>query len=384
MRVLFVGNSLDGHERPPRGGRRPRPRASGRPRIEYRTLAPGGVSLEDHWNAGAAPAELASGGWDAVVLQQGPSALLESQVNLKEWATRFADAAREHGTRPFLLTVWPESYRVGALDDVIRSHANAAKAAHAQLLPAGAAWRAAWMRNPALPLYGRDGFHPSRLGTHLTARRRPRRADQDRARVAAVPRSGPDRHPGACAAAARRRGQGAGGCAMSDARRAALAALIDHAPTFPPASLPVEEAIAEDRRARADEHAWLLRRLVWPASQLGALGERGARALRPPRRRRTTADPRAEAIETRWDEQLQALIGEVYVELPLGDGLEEKVAVLAERGYRAKVRCGGPRSRRRRARAASSALAATRACRSRRPPAYTTRSPRTGATASST
>lgn len=44
---------------------------------------------------------------------------------------------------------------------------------------------------------------------------------------------------------------------MNDARRAALSALIDHAPLFPPASLPVGEALAEDRRARADEHAWL-------------------------------------------------------------------------------------------------------------------------------
>ena len=38
---------------------------------------------------------------------------------------------------------------------------------------------------------------------------------------------------------------------------------------------------------------------------------------------------------------LDGLHGEAYVELPLGDGLEEKVAALAERGLRAKVRCGG-------------------------------------------
>ena len=32
---------------------------------------------------------------------------------------------------------------------------------------------------------------------------------------------------------------------------ALLARLIDHAPMFPPASLPLEEALAEDERARA-------------------------------------------------------------------------------------------------------------------------------------
>jgi hypothetical protein len=128
--------------------------------------------------------------------------------------------------------------------------------------------------------------------------------------------------------------------AVSDARRAALTALIDHAPTFPPASLQAAEALEEDRRARASEHAWLLRRLVWPASKLEALGgeERELSVLLDAP---YGGDPRAEAVETRWDAQLQTLVGEAYVELPLGDGIEERVAVLARRGYRAKVRCGG-------------------------------------------
>ena len=100
------------------------------------------MSLEDHWNAGRVPAEIATGEWDAVVMQQGPSALPESQVNLREWAERLAELAREHGTRPALLTVWPEGYRVNALGDVIASYANAAKAAGAELYPAGLAWQA--------------------------------------------------------------------------------------------------------------------------------------------------------------------------------------------------------------------------------------------------
>jgi hypothetical protein len=129
---------------------------------------------------------------------------------------------------------------------------------------------------------------------------------------------------------------------MTDARRAALAGLIDHAPTFPPASLAAADAIEEDRRARADEHAWLLRRLVWPASRLGELGGE-ERQLSVVLDGPYEGDPRAAAIETRWEAGLFGLIGEVYVELPLGEGIEERVGVLAERGFRAKVRCGGER-----------------------------------------
>lgn len=131
---------------------------------------------------------------------------------------------------------------------------------------------------------------------------------------------------------------------MIDARRAALSALIDHAPLFPPASLPAPKALAEDRRARADEHAWLLARLVWPASRLDELGgedralsvllDGGLSVV-------STLSPRVEAVETRWEAGLDGLSGEAYVELSLGDGLEGQVDALAARGLRAKVRCGG-------------------------------------------
>jgi hypothetical protein len=126
----------------------------------------------------------------------------------------------------------------------------------------------------------------------------------------------------------------------NDARRAALSALIDHAPLFPPASLPMPDALEEDRRARAGEHAWLLARLVWPASRLGEL-EGEDRALSVLLDAPYRGDPRAEAVETRWEAGLDGLAGEAYVELPLGNGLEEKVDELAARGLRAKVRCGG-------------------------------------------
>ena len=92
-----------------------------------------------------------------------------------------SEHAREHGARPALLTVWPESYRVNATAEVIASYANAANAANAELYPAGLAWQSAWSRKPSLPLYGPDGFHPSPLGTYLAALVVLRRADGGRA-----------------------------------------------------------------------------------------------------------------------------------------------------------------------------------------------------------
>lgn len=166
LRVLFLGNSLTATNDLPAAAARIAAR-SGR-RLEYRTIAPGGYALEDHWNQGEARSTLASGHWDVVVMQQGPSALPESQANLREWSTRWAAEIRAHGATPALLTVWPESYRRGALGEVIRSYRRAADAARAELLPAGGAWRTAWGCGP-VALYGPDGFHPSVLGTYTAA-----------------------------------------------------------------------------------------------------------------------------------------------------------------------------------------------------------------------
>jgi hypothetical protein len=167
VRALFVGNSLtETNDLPARVAALAA--ATGR-RLEYQEITFGGFSLEDHWNQGDARAAIATGRWNVVIMQQGPSALPESQVDLRLWAGRFADEARAVGTRPALLTVWPENYRRPALSDVIVSYRSAAEAAGAQLFPAGEAWQAAWDCNSRLALYGPDGFHPSALGTYAAA-----------------------------------------------------------------------------------------------------------------------------------------------------------------------------------------------------------------------
>jgi hypothetical protein len=167
LRVLFVGNSLTASNDLPAEVAR-LAAAAGR-RIEYRAVVWAGFNLEDHWNVGDARSALATGNFDVVVMQQGPSALPENQVDLQLWAKRWADEARAVGTRPALWAVWPESWRANALPDVIRSYGTAAEAAGAEMYSAGAGWLYAWQCRPTLSLYGRDGFHPSPVGTHAAA-----------------------------------------------------------------------------------------------------------------------------------------------------------------------------------------------------------------------
>jgi hypothetical protein len=119
--------------------------------------------------------------------------------------------------------------------------------------------------------------------------------------------------------------------AAVDARHALLGQLIDHAPLFPPARLPMDEALAEHGRARASDESWLLRRFVVPASNLRELGDSSVRlsvVLDVPV---ALEDPRIEAVEVPPGVELRPDVPEIY--------LEGRI----EPGYRAKVRCGGAR-----------------------------------------
>jgi hypothetical protein len=166
--VLFIGNSLTIANDLP-GLVRSLAGAGGAVVIETRDVSQGGFALEDHWATPASRDALAAGGWDVVVLQQGPSALPESAANLIQWAGTWADAIRALGATPALYMVWPERARATAFDSVSTSYRVAAQRADAALYPVGDAWQAAWRRYPTLALYGPDDFHPSLLGSYLAA-----------------------------------------------------------------------------------------------------------------------------------------------------------------------------------------------------------------------
>ena len=168
LRVLFIGNSLTASNGLP-AMVEALSRAKGAKTVEATAVTANNFSLEDHWNQGPARATLAKGGWSIVVLQQGPSALPESRVLLRDYAKRFAADAAHVGARTALDMVWPSKTRDRDFDAVSESYALAAQDVAGTLLPAGDAWREAWRRDPSLTLYADDGFHPSGLGSYLAA-----------------------------------------------------------------------------------------------------------------------------------------------------------------------------------------------------------------------
>ena len=165
-RILFIGNSLTyANDLPAMVCAMAK--AAGKT-ATCESVAKPDYGLEEHWNEREARRAIARG-WDVVVLQQGPSALPESRRLLIDYARRFDAEIRKTGAKTALYMVWPSRARRGDFPAVSQSYAAAAKDVNGVLLPAGDAWRAAWAMDPELPLYGPDGFHPSTMGTYLSA-----------------------------------------------------------------------------------------------------------------------------------------------------------------------------------------------------------------------
>ena len=139
-----------------------------------------------------------------------------------------------------------------------------------------------------------------------------------------------------------------------------LEGLIDHAALFPPASMSLEDALAEDRAARESDAAALIARFVVPADRVGDLPAGGPplsvvltdASAHPP------ADDRIEAFELPLSaprprpadlletfRELEPAGVEVFFELMLDDGWRDSIPAavgqIAVLGARVKLRCGG-------------------------------------------
>ena len=129
-----------------------------------------------------------------------------------------------------------------------------------------------------------------------------------------------------------------------DARGALLSRLIDHAAMFPPASLPIDAALAVDGAARATPEAWMLNRFLVPASQLAGVPE----DFEPPLGVIVDTDDlpelagrRVEVVEARLEQAALTANVPARVFLEVWPGDAGTLREVAAAGAGAKVRCGG-------------------------------------------
>ena len=166
-RVLFVGNSLTYTHNLPRTIADLAKSVDETPLV-HRMVAYPDYALEDHWFFDIA-SDIRRGEWQLVVMQQGPSSLLENQEHLRIWSQRLDGVVKEVGARSALYQVWPSVFYIGSFDAVRTSYRNAALNVGGMFIPAGEAWQTVWAADSGFAFYSGDGLHASRLGTYMTA-----------------------------------------------------------------------------------------------------------------------------------------------------------------------------------------------------------------------
>jgi hypothetical protein len=168
VRVLFIGNSLTYGNDLPQIVEALADSAGVKP-LEVVDISVGNTAISDHFLFGQAREVIRRGGWNYVVLQQGPSALPANRDSLRMFVQRFATEIRRVGARPAIYMVWPMSDRFFDYDRVVESYTLAATDVDGLLFPGGEAMRAARTRDETLHLLASDGYHPSELGSYLVA-----------------------------------------------------------------------------------------------------------------------------------------------------------------------------------------------------------------------
>jgi hypothetical protein len=164
--LLFVGNSLTYFNNLP--GMVRTLLESGGVATRIGAITGPNMGLEDHWRRGVVFDSLRAGGWDVVVMQQGPSAT-EGRPSLLQYSALFADSIRAYGAEPALYMVWPAAARSFDFPGVIDSYRSAAERVDGTVLPVGEVWLAVGEADPSLALYGPDGFHPAPAASYMAA-----------------------------------------------------------------------------------------------------------------------------------------------------------------------------------------------------------------------
>jgi hypothetical protein len=136
--------------------------------LAVETVAAPNAALIDHWNGGPSLREIREGGWEWVVLQQGPSSTDLNRDTLRLAVGLFAGEIGKVGAKVALFSAWPSRARRQDFERAIESYALAAADVGGILLPVARSWLEAWAREPTAELYA-DDLHPSIQGAYVAA-----------------------------------------------------------------------------------------------------------------------------------------------------------------------------------------------------------------------
>ncbi len=166
-KILFIGNSFTQRNDLP--GLLAEMGAERDLCIRSKLLSRGGASLRMHWNSGAAAKEIASGGYDYVVLQEQSTLPVKNANRMAENIRLFAKVIQEAGAKTVLYMTWARQHSPELQQAITDAYCGIAKEIGAIVVPVGLAWQNFTATHDRPQLYDRDQSHPSAAGSYLAA-----------------------------------------------------------------------------------------------------------------------------------------------------------------------------------------------------------------------
>jgi hypothetical protein len=166
-RVLFVGNSLTYTNNLPLLVKEVAMKYDRS--IETDMLAFPNFTLEDHWLEGKLQKLIASGRFDILVVQQGPSSQADGREMLLGYGLKLKKLCQQSNVALAFFMVWPPRNHAERFKGVIKNYSDAAEKTGSILCPVGLAWKTCIETNKDCDYYDADGFHPSLAGSKVAA-----------------------------------------------------------------------------------------------------------------------------------------------------------------------------------------------------------------------
>jgi hypothetical protein len=169
LKVLFIGNSRTRYFDIPNQIKQLASLESRK--LEVRTVAFDGWTLESHWNSpnSAALKAIREGGWDDVVLQELSSRPVLENAKFVTSVKNFNAEIKKVGARTVLYENWWRKDLTYSQTQLTSAYKTLADEIGAAISPVGSAWLESSSTNPTSILFNPDGNHATALGAYLTA-----------------------------------------------------------------------------------------------------------------------------------------------------------------------------------------------------------------------
>ena len=134
-------------------------------------IAPGGYTLQRHWNTAATLDAIKSGKFRFVILQEQSQLPAINGTEFSEYAGKLNEVVKAAGAQTVLFMTWqrPDSIAAGVTtENLAEAYTQAGSELDVKVAPAGLAFAKAVQQRPELSLNASDG-HPTLAGSYLAA-----------------------------------------------------------------------------------------------------------------------------------------------------------------------------------------------------------------------